>query len=167
MRYPSYNPPAFDADEPPPAADGIMTPPPNYDVIIGTPSVDGLADYFMRLADYDEGRPSGGNDEDEYDEDDLPTPPGLGIVPPTPLAGESVSTPSAVSSEETPTAADDEDSEESSEDEAIDESNQRRPSRIHSGGRVHVANPLSPSIASRMRSLPSRSLDIERPQVVL
>lgn len=53
LRCPSYNPPAFDADEPPPAL-GIMTPPPNYDAIIGTPSVDGLADYFARLADYED-----------------------------------------------------------------------------------------------------------------
>lgn len=45
MRVPSYNPPAFDEDEPPPPA---MTPPPLYDHIIGTPSHDGLADYFAR-----------------------------------------------------------------------------------------------------------------------
>jgi hypothetical protein len=55
LRVPSYNPPAFDADEPPPPLpQDLMTPPPNYDVIIGTPSVDGLADYFQRLADYEE-----------------------------------------------------------------------------------------------------------------
>jgi arrestin-related trafficking adapter 3/6 len=45
LRNPSYNPPAFDAEEPPPP---IMTPPPLYDHIIGTPSHDGLADYFAR-----------------------------------------------------------------------------------------------------------------------
>ena len=45
IRVPSYNPPAFDDDEPPPPA---MTPPPLYDHIIGTPSHDGLADYFAR-----------------------------------------------------------------------------------------------------------------------
>jgi hypothetical protein len=38
-----------------------MTPPPHYDAIIGTPSVDGLADYFSRLADYGYG---GGEDSD-------------------------------------------------------------------------------------------------------
>lgn len=54
LRVPSYNPPAFSADDPPPA---LETPPPLYDHIIGTPSVDGLADYFARLAD-------------EYDDDD-------------------------------------------------------------------------------------------------
>ena len=57
MRVPSYNPPAFDAEEPPPPAEAVprsalMTPPPQYDVIVGTPSVDGMADYFTRLADY-------------------------------------------------------------------------------------------------------------------
>ncbi|PKS13336.1 hypothetical protein jhhlp_000107 [Lomentospora prolificans] len=59
IRMPSFGPPEFDADEPPPPADehsnnidtsSIMTPPPRYDTIIGTPSVDGLADYFARLA---------------------------------------------------------------------------------------------------------------------
>lgn len=47
LRNPSYNPPAFDAEEPPPP---IATPPPLYDNIIGTPSHDGLADYFARQA---------------------------------------------------------------------------------------------------------------------
>jgi len=45
LRNPSFNPPAFDADEPPPP---ITTPPPLYDNVIGTPSHDGLADYFAR-----------------------------------------------------------------------------------------------------------------------
>lgn len=45
LRVPSYNPPAFDAEEPPPP---IATPPPLYDNVIGTPSHDGLADYFAR-----------------------------------------------------------------------------------------------------------------------
>ncbi|KAK6843803.1 hypothetical protein PG987_004663 [Apiospora arundinis] len=60
MRYPSFNPPAFEEDEaPPPLADL----PPQYDAVVGTPSVDGLADYFARLADYDDG------DSDSGDED--------------------------------------------------------------------------------------------------
>ncbi|RYO89643.1 hypothetical protein DL763_005593 [Monosporascus cannonballus] len=58
LRYPSFNPPAFDADDPPPP---MPTPPPRYDVVVGTPSVDGLADYFARLADYDDAE----SDEDE------------------------------------------------------------------------------------------------------
>lgn len=45
LRNPSYNPPAFDAEEPPPP---LATPPPLYDNIVGTPSHDGLADYFAR-----------------------------------------------------------------------------------------------------------------------
>ncbi|KAI0103843.1 hypothetical protein GGR51DRAFT_549790 [Nemania sp. FL0031] len=56
LRYPSHNPPAFDADDPPPP---MMTPPPQYDLVVGTPSVDGLADYFARLADYDGDSDSG------------------------------------------------------------------------------------------------------------
>ncbi|KAI1747885.1 hypothetical protein F4782DRAFT_392812 [Xylaria castorea] len=61
LRYPSHNPPAFDADYPPPPAP-MLTPPPQYDLVVGTPSVDGLADYFARLADYD-------GDSDSGDED--------------------------------------------------------------------------------------------------
>ncbi|KAI1423566.1 hypothetical protein F5Y12DRAFT_526001 [Xylaria sp. FL1777] len=59
IRYPSHNPPSFDADDPPPP---LLTPPPQYDLVVGTPSVDGLADYFARLADYD-------GDSDSGDED--------------------------------------------------------------------------------------------------
>jgi arrestin-related trafficking adapter 3/6 len=52
LRYPSYSPPAFEADQPPPV---LNSPPPHYDHVIGTPSHDGLADYFARVADvYDE-----------------------------------------------------------------------------------------------------------------
>ncbi|KAH8672511.1 hypothetical protein BGZ60DRAFT_373848 [Tricladium varicosporioides] len=58
LRNPSYNPPAFDAEEPPPP---IATPPPLYDHVIGTPSHDGLADYFARLSQYDD------DHEDEND----------------------------------------------------------------------------------------------------
>ena len=55
LRRPSYGPPAFDDDDPPPPLPSdIMTPPPNYDIIVGTPSVDGLADYFVRLANYED-----------------------------------------------------------------------------------------------------------------
>ncbi|KAK9774325.1 putative Arrestin C-terminal-like domain-containing protein [Seiridium cardinale] len=60
MRYPSFNPPAFDEDEAPPP---LPTPPPQYDMVVGTPSVDGLADYFARLADYDDGDSDSGDDE--------------------------------------------------------------------------------------------------------
>ncbi|KAE9372330.1 hypothetical protein N431DRAFT_457055 [Stipitochalara longipes BDJ] len=51
LRNPSYNPPAFDAEEPPPP---IATPPPGYEQVVGTPSHDGLADYFARLGEYED-----------------------------------------------------------------------------------------------------------------
>ncbi|CZS99331.1 hypothetical protein WAI453_008221 [Rhynchosporium graminicola] len=47
MRAPSFNPPPFDAEEAPPP---MVTPPPLYDHVVGTPSHDGLADYFDRLS---------------------------------------------------------------------------------------------------------------------
>jgi hypothetical protein len=59
LRQPSYNPPAFDADMPPPP---LPTPPPLYDQVIGTPSHDGLADYFARLGET--------YDEDSYTDDE-------------------------------------------------------------------------------------------------
>lgn len=52
LRQPSFLPPAFDAEDPPPS---LPTPPPQYDHVIGTPSVDGMADYFNRYNhEYDE-----------------------------------------------------------------------------------------------------------------
>ena len=60
LRTPSFNPPAFEAEEPPPP---IETPPPLYDQVIGTPSVDGLGDYFARLAD--------AYSDDDHSEDEL------------------------------------------------------------------------------------------------
>ncbi|CAK7272828.1 hypothetical protein SEPCBS119000_005327 [Sporothrix epigloea] len=77
LRVPSYAPPAFDADDSPPLATEIATPPPNYDIIVGTPSVDGLADYFSRLANYNGTGSSLANisldDESDSDGDQLPT----------------------------------------------------------------------------------------------
>ncbi|KAL8349096.1 hypothetical protein RB601_002063 [Gaeumannomyces tritici] len=73
IRVPSYNPPPFDAEEPPPPhATTLMTPPPNYDLIVGTPSVDGLADYFARLAEHDDtsGLANTRADTDSTDDDD-------------------------------------------------------------------------------------------------
>ncbi|KAF2264724.1 hypothetical protein CC78DRAFT_532861 [Lojkania enalia] len=50
LRVPSFNPPAFEDEQPPPPLD---TPPPQYDTIASP--TNGLADYFARLSDaYDE-----------------------------------------------------------------------------------------------------------------
>lgn len=80
LRAPSFSPPGFDEDTAPPPmlVDGddslppgarpppAMTPPPTYDAVVGTPSVDGLADYFARLADY------GLEDDSASDGDETP-----------------------------------------------------------------------------------------------
>lgn len=46
LRAPSFNPPAFEDEDPPPA---LITPPPQYDSIASP--THGLADYFARLSD--------------------------------------------------------------------------------------------------------------------
>jgi len=46
IRYPSTNPPPFDAEESPP----LITPPPRYETVVD--SSGGLAGYFSRLADH-------------------------------------------------------------------------------------------------------------------
>ncbi|KAG4031058.1 hypothetical protein MFRU_010g01830 [Monilinia fructicola] len=53
LRNPSFAAPDYEAEESPPPMP-MATPPPMYDHVVGTPSVDGLADYFTRLADYEE-----------------------------------------------------------------------------------------------------------------
>jgi hypothetical protein len=79
LRAPSFNPPAFDDDTaPPPAIEMVEsaestphpTPPPKYDVVVGTPSVDGLADYFSRLAEH--GYCNDCDDDDDSDSDVSP-----------------------------------------------------------------------------------------------
>ncbi|RPA78735.1 hypothetical protein BJ508DRAFT_328913 [Ascobolus immersus RN42] len=66
IRAPSHNPPAFDADVPPPDINlvpppgfaesqlSFMTPPPKYETIVSDCAAP-LADYFSRLADLDSG----------------------------------------------------------------------------------------------------------------
>jgi len=149
LRHPSFNPPAFDADDPPPPLPlDILTPPPNYDMIVGTPSVDGLADYFARLADYED--PMGLNRMHDTSEDSTPLASGngqspffantdpFGAVVPTSREGQ----------------GDDGDSSDSADDD---------PARPHRRGRVNVANPRTPG----GRLVPSRSLEIERPVIRL
>ncbi|KAI9887245.1 MAG: hypothetical protein M1823_000916 [Watsoniomyces obsoletus] len=46
-RYPSYDPPAFDAEQPPRP---FLSPPPRYETVVNGDGT-GLADYFSRLAD--------------------------------------------------------------------------------------------------------------------
>lgn len=143
IRRPSFNPPAFDAEEPPPPlaeeldAASILTPPPRYDAIVGTPSVDGYADYFARYSarhgavgagetiqesdvavedeDEDEGV-QGEEDEEETDSDGDTTLGRVGVVP-----------------------------------------NRKR--LTERTGRVNVVNPRTPGGGR----VPSRSLEIERP----
>ncbi|KAB5511667.1 hypothetical protein GE09DRAFT_1164076 [Coniochaeta sp. 2T2.1] len=172
LRLPSYNPPPFDADEPPPRLP-VETPPPNYDIIVGTPSVDGLADYFSRLADY----------EDPANADDVhPAVAGhatdMGIVAPiavTPttdpvLLQESPSTDGAETETEDvgymtrgrrPSAADT--VADGGDDDSDTDSGEDGPARIHRGGRVNIANPRTPG----GRRVTSRSLDLERPAMQL
>jgi hypothetical protein len=64
IRVPSYNPPAFDAEAPPPP---LETPPPEYDTI-ASPTT-GLEDYFARLSDA-----YPGGDEVEEEEEGMATP---------------------------------------------------------------------------------------------
>jgi hypothetical protein len=158
IRYPSYDPPSFDADEPPPPMP-LETPPPNYDVIIGTPSVDGLADYFSRLADYED--PEHANDVHPAV---LGHATGLGIGNTTDVVQlqESPSTDGA----ETETEGGDYLSRggaAAEEDDSDTDSGDDHPARIHTGGRVNVANPRTPG----GRRFPSRSLDLERPAMQL
>lgn len=151
IRCPSYNPPAFDADEPPPPLQAdLMTPPPHYDAIIGTPSVDGLADYFARLADYeDTGRPSIGDRSGS--QESVATV--RGITRPT-SSDEGFFGPNEVVTGSDLAVNKDYDDESSS---SADE--EEGPARPHRGGRVNVANPRTPG----GRLIPSRSLEIERP----
>lgn len=157
LRHPSFNPPAFDADEPPPPVPAeLLTPPPNYDLIVGTPSVDGLADYFTRLAVYEGPGQQGHRQVDPADTHD-----GTDIDPLSPGTD-------TASDEATPTLENDpfstigvagraaslDDDQGDSSDSGDDD-----PARPHRRGRVNVANPRTPG----GRLVPSRSLEIVRP----
>ncbi|KAK3374598.1 hypothetical protein B0H63DRAFT_253753 [Podospora didyma] len=143
LRHPSFNPPAFDDDEPPPPIPpDLLTPPPNYEVIIGTPSVDGMADYFARLAMF-EGPRQRSIPEAE---------PVIRESEDSSLFAEANPFDSMIGTpDEDPTAYD-------SSDSAEDD-----PARPHRRGRVNIANPRTPG----GRLIPSRSLEIERPVVRL
>lgn len=169
LRHPSYNPPPFNADEPPPPMPAdLMTPPPNYDIIVGTPSVDGLADYFARLAAY-EGLPDqggnlrrasedGGVRRDSTDTIDPPLVRSASYNDVDPFTRSGNVTPRA----EEPRSIDD-DVEEEEDSDSADSVEDDDPARPHRRGRVNVANPRTPG----GRTVPSRSLDIERPVIRL
>ncbi|KAL2195331.1 hypothetical protein P885DRAFT_40707 [Corynascus similis CBS 632.67] len=96
LRYPSHNPPAFNADEPPPPLP-LQTPPPQYDHIVGTPSVDGLADYFARLAAF-EGSGGGEDTDGAQTIDRVESDSDRGTIgPDTDTAGDEVTRPSTAS----------------------------------------------------------------------
>jgi hypothetical protein len=155
IRCPSYNPPPFDADEPPPPA---ATPPPNYDIIVGTPSVDGLADYFARLADYDD--PDHANDVHPAVQGHAT---GLGLVDGPgdlnlPGGRDSIDDGAETETEESGDYVSAARGAPVSDDSDTD-SGDDHPARIQRGGRVHVANPRTPGGGL----VPSRSFELERP----
>lgn len=145
IRYPSFDPPPFHADEAPPP---MPTPPPNYDIVVGTPSVDGMADYFKRLS---------------YFED----PAQAQSRPPLPASAEYFASgaagPGEASNTTSSTAHNDDDDGEDTETEDVesdDSDSDRRPARtVSRAGTVNVANPRTPG----GRLMPSRSFEIERP----
>lgn len=139
IRYPSFDPPPFHADNPPPP---LPTPPPNYDIVVGTPSVDGMADYFKRLSHYEDptqdAQPSGGNGYFSSGAN------GSGQASSSQQAG----------------ALEDDDGEDTEVESDSDSSGEGRPARaVSRAGTVNVANPRTPG----GRLVPSRSFEIERP----
>ncbi|KAJ9150734.1 Arrestin domain-containing protein [Pleurostoma richardsiae] len=142
LRYPSFDPPAFNADDPPPPPPPVelMTPPPTYDLIVGTPSVDGMADYFARLARY------------EHPDGQIDHPAALGGCAAyftTGTGGGQPPTPAHPGAADEPEVDDDSDS-------GDDHTPARSVSRT---GQVNVANPRTPG----GRLVPSRSFEMERP----
>lgn len=143
LRVPSYLPPAFDADEPPPPLPTeLMTPPPNYDLIVGTPSVDGLADYFARLANYEDPEAQSGA--------------AMSVA----ACGNYFTSVAPSSSQEGEASSPDGDGEDTEVEDDSDSAEESQPTRaVSRGGRVNVANPRTPG----GRLVPSRSFEMERP----
>lgn len=134
MRYPSFDPPPFDAENPPPP---MATPPPQYDIVVGTPSVDGLADYFQRLSRYDH--------------------PELEQVAGNYFASGANG---GTSQGDAHDAQDDDDGDDTEVESDSDSADERGPARtVSRAGTVNVANPRTPG----GRLVPSRSFEIERP----
>lgn len=140
IRYPSFDPPPFNADNPPPP---LPTPPPNYDVVVGTPSVDGMADYFKRLSHY----------EDPTQETQASSS-SSGYFASGANGLDQASMPQQHAIQE------DDDGEDTEVESDSDSSDERRPARtVSRAGTVNVANPRTPG----GRLVPSRSFEIERP----
>lgn len=138
IRYPSFDPPPFHADEAPPP---MPTPPPNYDIVVGTPSVDGMADYFKRLSYFEDPAQASGSPA-EYFASGASGPGGQ------------------ASSSSSPQEDDDGEDTETEDVESDDSDSDRRPARtVSRAGTVNVANPRTPG----GRLVPSRSFEIERP----
>ncbi|PSR77066.1 hypothetical protein BD289DRAFT_378138 [Coniella lustricola] len=154
IRYPSFDPPPFNADNPPPP---LPTPPPNYDIVVGTPSVDGLADYFARLSDY-EGPP-----QEELSQATNMVP--LPLVGGTYFTGSNGPSDLNLSLQHPQHEAnnDDEDNDDGEDTEVesdSDSGDERVPARAVSRvGTVNVVNPRTPG----GRLVPSRSFEIARP----
>lgn len=139
IRYPSFDPPPFHADNPPPP---LPTPPPNYDIVVGTPSVDGMADYFKRLSHFEappqEPQPSSSNSYFASGAN------GSGVDGTSPQDR----------------IREDDDGEDTETGSDSDSSDETRPARtVSRAGTVNVANPRTPG----GRLVPSRSFEIERP----
>lgn len=158
IRYPSFDPPPFHAENPPPP---MATPPPNYDIVVGTPSVDGMADYFKRLSYYEDqdatglqntaagaGAGSNSNSSSYF---------ASGANGPGHQATTTTTTPTQQRAAQ---AQDDDDGEDTEVESDSDSGDERRPARaVSRTGTVNVANPRTPG----GRLVPSRSFEIERP----
>lgn len=150
LRYPSFDPPPFNADEPPPP---MPTPPPGYDMVIGTPSVDGMADYFARLSQ-------------QYDDPTDPDDDNVLAAAVTPIAGGNYFASGAngpgLDGATEATSPEDEGDDTEVEDDS-DSGDERRAVRaVSRTGTVNVANPRTPG----GRLVPSRSFEIARPPVM-
>lgn len=152
IRYPSFDPPPFNAEPPPP----LPTPPPNYDMVVGTPSVDGMADYFKRLSYYEDMSQGQGDEDAEASGSSYFASGANG-----PVSDDAATTPQAGAASNTTTASpiDNDDGEDTEVESDSDSDGSRRARTVSRTGTVNVPNPRTPG----GRLVPSRSFEIERP----
>ncbi|KAF3770584.1 hypothetical protein M406DRAFT_236059, partial [Cryphonectria parasitica EP155] len=145
IRYPSFDPPPFNADNPPPP---MPTPPPNYDLVVGTPSVDGMAGYFERLLRYE--CPNQQEQEEQTGSNYFPTgADGPEAEPSSSQAGHAGTG-----------GGSDDDGDDTEVESDSDSADERGPARtVSRAGTVNIANPRTPG----GRLVPSRSFEITRP----